>query len=143
MTLRDHPLAGVRTRRTLKGISAPTIAQRIGITTDYYYKYERGERRIYLDKALAIARTLECSVEDLGSEPNIDEQVEIFRQRRLAEIAGTDTYDDEWERAIAKAMSDDDCVGEAAGTVVLQSDVNKTVHDAMPFDEEEFDDGEQ
>lgn len=124
MVLRDHPLAGVRTRRQLKDIKAPALAKRLGVATEYFYKYERGERRLYLDKALALAKMLECTVEELGIEPSIDEQVAIFRQRKTEELSGGPTLD----QLVKRLEQSRDTVGEAAGTVVLQSEVNKTIH---------------
>jgi hypothetical protein len=38
-----------------------------------------------LDKALALARLLGCSVEQLAHEPSIEDQVEAFRKAKLVE----------------------------------------------------------
>jgi transcriptional regulator with XRE-family HTH domain len=81
MTLPAHPLHGLRLRREMRGLKASQLAQRTGVDTASYYRFERGERRIYLDKALTLAHTLQCTVEQLGIEPTADEQVAALRNQ--------------------------------------------------------------
>jgi transcriptional regulator with XRE-family HTH domain len=81
MTLPAHPLHGLRLRREMRGLKASQLAQRTGVDTASYYRFERGERRIYLDKALTLAHTLQCTVEQLGIEPTADEQVAALRDQ--------------------------------------------------------------
>jgi transcriptional regulator with XRE-family HTH domain len=75
----SHPLSGLRDRRRLAGVTSSAIAARIGVDVNSYGRFERGERRCYLDKAIAIASMLNCTVEQLGHPPSIEERVDMFR----------------------------------------------------------------
>jgi DNA-binding XRE family transcriptional regulator len=98
----QHPLSAVAERRKLLKIKAATIAQRVGMTTESYRRLERGERRCYVDKAIAISRMLDCTVEDLGRDLTPEERIELFRagdkQAELLARAGGDT-------GVAKALA--------------------------------------
>lgn len=122
-----HLLAGVRTRRQLLGIRAVDLAKRIAVTPTSYMRFERGERRIYLDKAVAIAKMLNCSLDELAIEPTLEQQVEMFRALKLRE---TDP-DVQWGEAMKRAMQNDEVNKAKPGddTVVLQNDVNETDED--------------
>jgi transcriptional regulator with XRE-family HTH domain len=88
-----HPLAGLRTIRLALGIHPKTLADRIGITISTYHRYERGERRIYLDKAIVLASTLGLPTTDhLSREPTPDEHLALLQRgaehRRLVGVLG-------------------------------------------------------
>jgi transcriptional regulator with XRE-family HTH domain len=75
----DHILSGLKPRRTLLDIKAVDIADRLGITLESYYRIERGQRRIYFDKAVTISRFTGISLEDLTREPTDEERVDLFK----------------------------------------------------------------
>lgn len=83
MLVKDHPLTGVRTRRQILGVTAADMAQRLGCTPTTYSRYERGERRVFLDQAKTIATFLGCSIDELSREPTVDEQVELFKRAKI------------------------------------------------------------
>lgn len=97
-----HPLEGIADRRTLLKIRAVDIAAALGIEVASYRRMERGERRCYLDKALAIADMLDCTVPQLGVIPDADERIRLFgvseSRRALGAAAGwvdpEDDFDD-------------------------------------------------
>jgi transcriptional regulator with XRE-family HTH domain len=64
MILKTHCLAGLRSIREQRGIEASELAAAIGVNLSSYYRFERGERRIYFDKAVLLARQLDCSLHD-------------------------------------------------------------------------------
>jgi transcriptional regulator with XRE-family HTH domain len=90
----DHVLAGLKPRRTLLGIKAADIATRIGVSVESYYRLERGQRRIYFDKAIAISSFTGISILDLTRVPTEDERVDLFkageRARALQARSGGD-----------------------------------------------------
>lgn len=115
-----YPLAAVKTRRTLLGITAVTIAKRLVMATTSYSRMERGERRCYLDKAVVIASMLGCSLDQLAIEPIGEEKAELFKlgERNREASAGhvtietpEDIYDNEQEQL-------SDSTVPATGTVV-------------------------
>lgn len=93
MSEHTHLLTGLRARRVAQRLSAPQMAKVIGMTSTSYLRFERGERRVYLDKAVALARYLGCTIAQLAQEPTVDEQVEALRLKLEAERAG-DTVED-------------------------------------------------
>ena len=101
-----HLLQGVQTRRQMLKISAVDAAKALGMERASYYRLERGERRVYLDKALTLARLLGCTVYELAQEPTIEEQVEAFKRAKM--IEQHDAYaeeeaqreHDEWHNAV-------------------------------------------
>lgn len=86
----DHPLIGVRTRRHYLGFTADTMAKRLGISRTSYLRLERGERRIYFDKALAIAQILGCTCEQLTRMPTPDEVRELYITSQSRNITPVD-----------------------------------------------------
>lgn len=93
--LTNHPLSGIRNRRLIKDIPAETLAHKIGCTLAAYYRYERGERRIYLDKAIMLASLLDCTLEDLGRDPDAGQMAGYY----LAKGARERMHEEEKERA--------------------------------------------
>jgi transcriptional regulator with XRE-family HTH domain len=93
MDLPVHCLSGVRTRRQYLGLSADEMAQRLGITRTSYLRYERGERRIMLDQAKAMASMLGCTCEQLGELPTPDEVRALYAegQRRQKVLVDDET----------------------------------------------------
>lgn len=81
MELAQHTLMSARHRRQILDISAAAVATRIGVTVTTYNRFERGERRPYLDQALAIAKTLGCMVEDLGRPMTMDEELALIKEK--------------------------------------------------------------
>jgi transcriptional regulator with XRE-family HTH domain len=75
----DHTLAGLKPRRTLLGIRAQDIADRLGITLESYYRIERGQRRIHFDKAITISQFTGIKLDDLPRVPNDEERVDLFK----------------------------------------------------------------
>ena len=71
----SHALAGLRAARIRAGVDAQVLADRIGVTINAYYRYEAGSRRIYLDRAVALASLLGCTVDDLTRAPGPDDTV--------------------------------------------------------------------
>jgi transcriptional regulator with XRE-family HTH domain len=67
--LTDHCLAGLKSIRQDRGISPPDLARAIGVTTNSYYRYERGDARIQFDKVCLLADMLGCSLDDLRHAP--------------------------------------------------------------------------
>lgn len=88
--LPNHPMFGARERRLLAGIKTIQAAKAIGVDPNTYGRYERGERRIYLDRARTLARLFNCTIDQLAQPLSIDEQLairEAERQERAAEGA--------------------------------------------------------
>jgi transcriptional regulator with XRE-family HTH domain len=75
----SHSLAGLGPRRKLLGFKATDVAARVGMTLNGYGRIERGERRIYFDKALAISAFTGIKLEDLPRVPDDLERVELFK----------------------------------------------------------------
>src|SRR5689334_11048276 len=91
MELKNHYLLGVRERRRLLNLNATYMASRLNVTPITYYRFERGERRVYLDYAVTIAAILGCALEDLGRFPTPEEALELMKRshaRRIAEVQG-------------------------------------------------------
>jgi transcriptional regulator with XRE-family HTH domain len=82
--LPDHPLAGVRDRRELLGLSAAQCGSVVGVTANSFGRYERGERPLYLVKGLILAKFLGCTVEQLSTGPTIDERIEALHRQKAA-----------------------------------------------------------
>lgn len=78
---REHPLSAVRFRRDLLGIKASYMAREVGLEPASYSRIERGERRCYLDKAIAIASILHCTVDDLRVIPDEAERLRLWSRR--------------------------------------------------------------
>lgn len=90
-----HSLDGLKPRRTLLHVKAEDIAARIGVSTESFYRLERGTRRCYLDKAIVMAGILECSVDELTREPTMDERKDLFeRGERKRELQARSNGDD-------------------------------------------------
>lgn len=79
MPIRSHPLSSVRERRTIANLKAAYLAHELGCTEGSFGRLERGERRVYLDKALRLAQLLGCSVEDLARAPTLNEKIELLK----------------------------------------------------------------
>lgn len=92
----SHPLEGIADRRALLKIRAADIAASLGVATASYRRLERGERRCYLDKALAIADLLDCNVEQLGVVPDAEERIRLFgvSESRRAQLGLTAVWSD-------------------------------------------------
>jgi transcriptional regulator with XRE-family HTH domain len=73
-----HSLSGLKRVRTLLQFDPKRLADRIGIELNTYYRYERGERRIYLDKGATLAAMLEVPIEALMREPTPEEATILF-----------------------------------------------------------------
>lgn len=109
----SHCLAGVAHRRKMLGISATTLADRIGVAANSFGRLERGQRRCYLDKAHALADMLGCTIEALAHEPTLDEKIANLKadeRRRALLTAGSG---DEKVAAVAKGWGDDPLPGDA------------------------------
>lgn len=78
MQLDDHYLVSARIRRQYLGLTADHMAHRLGIKRTSYLRFERGERRVYLDHAFAIAKELDCKVDDLARMPSPDEVRQLY-----------------------------------------------------------------
>jgi transcriptional regulator with XRE-family HTH domain len=59
------------------------MAKRLGCTPTTYFRYERGERRVFLDQAKAIASFLACSIDELGTEPTDEEQLTLLKRAQI------------------------------------------------------------
>jgi transcriptional regulator with XRE-family HTH domain len=104
----SHPLSGLRDRRRLAGVTSSAIAARIGVDVNSYGRFERGERRCYLDKAIAIASMLNCTVEQLGHPPSIEERVDMFRAgEKHRELVGQAHGDEDLAGVLGEWASDD------------------------------------
>lgn len=90
MQLDSHCLISARTRRQYLGISADDVAKRIGIKRTSYLRYERGERRVYFDHAIAIASLLDCKVDDLTRVPTPEEIRELYAEGQRRRIIPVD-----------------------------------------------------
>jgi DNA-binding XRE family transcriptional regulator len=80
-----HPLQGSYSRRKMLNVTAKDIATALGVQPQSFYRLEKGERVCPLPKAITLARLLQCTVEQLGCEPSIEEQVAAVRARHDAE----------------------------------------------------------
>jgi DNA-binding XRE family transcriptional regulator len=80
-----HPLQGSYSRRKMLNVTAKDIATALGMQPQSFYRLEKGERVCPLPKAITLARLLQCTVEQLGQEPSIEEQVAAVRARHDAE----------------------------------------------------------
>jgi transcriptional regulator with XRE-family HTH domain len=60
-----HPLIGLKSVRKHRGFSLSDAASVVGVHPTSYNRFENGTRRIYLDKAVALAQALRCTVDDL------------------------------------------------------------------------------
>lgn len=78
-----HSLSGLRPIRELLHHRPTDLARSIGVGLASYSRYERGERRIYFDKALMLARILQVPVEWLASEPDDNRRRELFAKGEL------------------------------------------------------------
>jgi transcriptional regulator with XRE-family HTH domain len=76
----DHLLVGVRTRRQYLRVGVKELAERLNMTESSYRRFERGDRRPYLDQAITIAKMLNCTVEALGHLPTATEVGAMFDQ---------------------------------------------------------------
>lgn len=81
MLLENHPLVSARDRRQMLGIPAAQIAARIGITVTTYNRFERGERRAYLDHGHAIAKMLGCTVDDLARPLTMEDEIALIKEK--------------------------------------------------------------
>lgn len=68
----SNPLAGLKYQRIRTNTDPQLLADAIGVALGSYYRYEKGTRRIYLDRAIALAKTIGCSVDDLTRAPTPD-----------------------------------------------------------------------
>lgn len=55
------------------------LAHAIGVEPTSYRRFERGERRIYLDKALILASQFNCTIEELSAPPTLDEKIAALK----------------------------------------------------------------
>lgn len=85
-----HPLISARLRRQYLGIEADAVAQRLGIKRTSYLRYERGERRVYFDHAIAIANILECTTDDLTRMPSAEEVSELYAKSQERKVTPID-----------------------------------------------------
>ena len=130
-----HPLAGVKTRRTLLGIPATHIAKRLAMAATSYSRLERGERRCYMDKGAVLAVMLKCSMEQLGIEPTGDTAVALFaRGQQLAALGGDHAALDAldaWPNDDQPEQLNDLTVPLARGTVVTHTPVETQIAEAQ------------
>lgn len=78
-----HPLQNLKALRLSKGVSREAMADAISVAPTSYDRYENGTRRIYFDKACALADTLGVSLDEFRKEPGPDDTVVA-----QAELAG-------------------------------------------------------
>lgn len=64
-----HPLEGLKPARLRANLSASLCADRIGVTVQSYYRFEKGERRLYFDKACILADMIGVSLDELRKAP--------------------------------------------------------------------------
>jgi transcriptional regulator with XRE-family HTH domain len=104
-----HPLEGVAERRRLLKIRLKDLASAIGVQPTSLSRFERGERRIYLDKAHTLARMLECSIEDLGRIPEGEEAARLFqRGEQLRKLSSMSDEDREAQTVLAEWAAEDE-----------------------------------
>jgi transcriptional regulator with XRE-family HTH domain len=104
-----HPLVGLGPRRRLLGFKAVDIAQRVGLSENGYGRIERGQRRVYFDKAIAISAFTGISLIDLTREPTEEERIELFKageQRRALQTRS------DGDAGVAAAIEEFDALGE-------------------------------
>lgn len=85
-----HSLGNLRTIRESLGWPVADLAAAIAITPTSLHRHERGERRIFLDKARMLADVMGVPVDWLGTVPLTDEQLlNLFKrgeQRRQMQV---------------------------------------------------------
>jgi transcriptional regulator with XRE-family HTH domain len=112
-----HPMIGAKTRRKMLNLTAGACAKALGVDANSYSRMERGERRITLDRALALSKLLQCTVEQLGIEPTIDEQTEAYKRNLLIQQRGE--TDDPWAELEDQSMRNF-APGTTAGTKIIE-----------------------
>jgi transcriptional regulator with XRE-family HTH domain len=65
MTATTVPLHGLRERRLFRNISQVSMAALIDLQQSHYRRIETGEIRLDVHRALVLARSLGCSIEEL------------------------------------------------------------------------------
>ena len=131
----SHPLSAVRTRRTILGVTAVTIAKRLAMEPNSYGRMERGERRCFIDKAIVLSHLLECSVEQLGIEPTGEEKMKLYKRNVSATAMDVSPLDknplDAWPDDDQPEQLNDLTVPPARGTVVTHTPVETQIVEAQ------------
>ena len=71
MNLTAEMCASIRIIRQSKKITAKQLAEKIGVTESAVTAYERGVRKIPVDKLIAVCKVLDIKVEDLYQEEGV------------------------------------------------------------------------
>lgn len=90
----DNWPSGLRFRRLAAGKSAEDCAQLIGVTVNTYYRFEKGTRRLYYDKACLLADFLECSVEKFRIGPSRENAEQLADG--TTKVGAGDVLGEEW-----------------------------------------------
>jgi transcriptional regulator with XRE-family HTH domain len=69
MLLPQHSLSGLKPLRLARNMTREHLAAIIGVTATSYDRFENGIRRLYFDKACALADALGCSLDALRGDP--------------------------------------------------------------------------
>lgn len=73
----DCSASGLKDARLKAGIDPQVLADRIGVNLRSYYRFENGTRRLYFDKACALADALGCSLDELRSAPEVAAETSV------------------------------------------------------------------
>lgn len=119
MELERHVLMGARLRRQYANISADYMASQLGIKRTSYLRFERGERRPYLDHALRIAAVLGCTIDELTRVPTPDEVSDLYREAQRRKIV---PIDDETGAIIAPPPTSDTSNTSELDNLIIKDD---------------------
>jgi transcriptional regulator with XRE-family HTH domain len=103
MSLQQHVLAGLKPLRLARNLTRDDMAAAIGVTATSYDRFENGTRRLYFDKACALADRLSCSLDELRHDPGAGstDTVVIAGEGALAfgtgETSGAEEQLRDWE----------------------------------------------
>lgn len=87
-----HLLSGLRPIRRARRLKLNEIAPVIGVKPNSYARFEAGDRRIYFDKAVMLAKRLGVRTDDLIA-PLTDDAAAILCDERDKAAIASGTYD--------------------------------------------------
>lgn len=67
--------------REALGVKVTDVAKRLGLTAATYYRFERGQRRMYFDQAVAVAAMMNVPVGMFARPITTDEALELHHRR--------------------------------------------------------------
>jgi len=70
--------------RTKKNITQGTLADKVGITRQMIIRYESGENYPEMDKAIEIAKALNCHLDDLVGDKDSEQNLNPFAARTIS-----------------------------------------------------------